>query len=250
MNIGVLGGGRFGSHLAHSLRKLGHGVQVLGHDQSEQTAQWVKVNAVLCLACRDDQLTQLITQFKPHALTRKTVLIHSGATPLSVLLPLQERGAVIGKFHPLMAFTRVEDAPIPQGTPFAYEGDIAPWVAPWVEAWGGKLYPLTGAQWQTYHLAAVVAANFLPLFIREGASLLAPITGTGSEGDALDWLAPLLRTTLAAALDRNNPRPYAGPAVRGDAQVLQLQEKQLREDHPALAELYRQISALISAKKT
>ncbi len=249
IRIGVVGRGRFGSHLAHGLRLLGHDVAVRTRESGAPLAAWVADREVICLACRDDQLAKLVAELDTCPLTAKTVLLHSGTTPLALMEPLQRRGAVIGKFHPLMAFTNVADAPIPPDTPFACEGPIEHLVRPWTEAWSAQLYCLRAEDWRTYHLAAVLAANFLPLFIREGARLLSPLTPNQSASEALAWLAPLVRASVAAALDGANALPYSGPAVRGDTAVLAAQTNQLVAEDPAWAALYRQASELILAKR-
>jgi len=120
---------------------------------------------------RDDQLNTLIDDLATLDLTGKTVVHHAGTVALEVLQPLAERGARIGKFHPLQSFSEAT-ALLPRGIPFAIEGDIDELVLPWIAAWDGQAHHLSGDAWATYHLAAVIAANFLPLFIREGADLL------------------------------------------------------------------------------
>lgn len=245
IRVGIVGRGRFGSHLAHGLRQLGHQVAVRTRQMPLALDAWSADRELLCLACRDDQLADLVAALASCSLAGKIVLIHSGTTPLALLDPLQQAGAVTGKFHPLMAFTEVADKPIPAGTPFAFEGPIEALVRPWAEAWDARLYRLRAEDWRTYHLAAVLAANFLPLFIREGARLLAPLTSEGDRGQALDWLAPLVRAAVEAALDPANPLPFAGPAVRGDSAVLTAQEHLLQAHHPDWAELYRSASAMI-----
>lgn len=239
--VGVLGYGRFGHHLVHSLRQIG--LQVHIYQRGKSLRSWATNCGVLCLACRDDQVPDLVQAIKPLPLANKTVLMHSGATPLDVLQPLADAGANIGKFHPLMAFTRRVDAPIPKGTPFAIEGNIAALVKPWVQAWECLCYTLKGEQWQQYHLAAVTAANFLPLFIRAGSQTLEPFTT--DKQSALDWLAPLVRQTLEGALDGDNDLPFSGPAVRGDEKILRDQETIWAQLDPEMAELYRLASQKI-----
>ncbi len=242
--IGVLGPGRFGKALARGLGFLGYQVVVKGREGGTQSlAGWVSGCQVLCLAVRDDQLIPLVPTLADTAIRGKTVLIHSGTTPLSILNPLAERGAVTGKFHPLQAFTHSTNGTIPQGTPFAAEGPITSIVEPWVKAWSGSLHHLEGDQWAVYHLAAVLAANFLPLFIRAGATLLEPLEQ--NRQDALDWLRPLVQTTVEAALDGNNPLPFSGPAIRGDLGTIEAQAQLLEQLHPELSSLYRQATGTI-----
>ncbi len=244
LTIGVLGPGRFGKALVLGLSSLGYKVMVKGREGGDRAlTNWVSGCRVLCLAVRDDQIAAVVRALADTAIHGKTVLIHSGTTPLSVLEPLAERGATTGKLHPLQAFTQPDGGPIPQGTPFAVEGPITALVEPWVKAWSGSLHHLEGDQWAVYHLAAVMAANFLPLFIRAGATLLEPLA-QNSQG-SLDWLRPLVQTSVEAALDGDNPRPFSGPAIRGDLGTIEAHEHFLEGAHPELLPLYRQATRTI-----
>jgi len=244
LRIGILGLGRFGLALQYSLSQLGHEVWGRGPDEKLPLNEWAAHLTVLCLAVRDDQIAPLMPQLALSDLTQKTVLIHSGITPLSLLEPLKAKGAIIGKLHPLQTFAVPRKIPIPKGTPFAFEGDIISLVRPWVEAWQGELHELQEDQWVLYHLAAVTAANFLPLFIRAGARLLEPLSA--SSADSLAWLAPLIRASTESALDAENPLPFSGPAIRRDKSTLEKHEQCLAKLAPDLLPLYQHASEQIA----
>ncbi len=234
--IGIVGPGRFGSALAFSLKAIGRKVTVRSRDQAMSLADWAAPCGVICLAVRDDQIEGLVLELAQLPVQGKTILIHSGVKALATMDPLARAGAVIGKFHPLQAFTEVGERQIPQGSPFAIEGDIAHLTEPWVQAWSGTMHRLEGDQWQVYHLAAVLAANFLPLFIREGADLLKGV-GADDQG-ALDWLAPLVRHSVEGALNTGVKQPFSGPAIRRDVATIQKHLSWLREHRPELVEIY------------
>lgn len=243
--VGMIGMGRLGKSLAFSLTELGYRLET-PPDRRVFSQDWLDNQDILCLCVRDDQLEDLVDILARSTHRDRIVMMHAGAVNLSLLDPLAERGAVIAKFHPLQAFTQAKDAPIPPDTPWAYEGDIAHLVEPWVTAWGGRLHHLTGDQWRRYHLAAVVAANTLPLLIRAGGELLEPL---GDDlGDALDWLKPLVLHSVRCGLDADNPMPFSGPAIRGDQQVLEGQMDLLKEIAPDMVELYR-VAAQAMAKR-
>lgn len=231
--VGIIGLGRFGSHLNHSLRAIGYETYVY---QQTDAIESISSCDHLCIAVRDDQIQGMVQELSKISLSGKTVLIHSGVAPLTYLAPLQEKGACIGKFHPLQAFTHKADEPVPKGTPFAVEGhtEIA---QDWAKAWECPVYHLSGDDWQRYHLAAVMAANFLPLFVRAGAEILEPLAK--DQGDALQWLAPLVQTTIQHALDPDRKLPFSGPAIRGDQKTIETHLAQLKEDAPHLLDIYK-----------
>jgi len=245
--MGVIGPGRFGSSLAMSLENLGFHVITRAKNHALDLESWVMPCQVLCLCVRDHQIEDLVTQLAAVPIQNKTILMHSGVTPLSSLKVLAQKGAVIGKFHPLQAFTQVGSQPIPQGTPFAMEGPIQALVAPWVKAWGGVLHELKGDQWQVYHLAAVLAANFLPLFIRQGASLLEGMTS--DQQSALDWLAPLVRHSVEGALNASVSQPFSGPAIRRDQATIAKHLSWLQHHKPGLTAIYQSATERILKEK-
>lgn len=245
-NAGLIGMGRLGCSLATSLRALAWTVHERRREDDMPLSQWIQPCDVLCLTVRDDELAPLVTQLAELPLTGKTVLLFSGATPLAVAAPLQKAGAVIGKLHPLQTFAQKDGAPMPPDTHYAYEGNVAELVRPWVEAWDGRLHHLVGDQWAVYHTAAVYAANFLPLLIRAGSDLLEPLAT--DRQDALDWLAPLIRNSVANALDGAVEAPFSGPAIRGDEGVLLRQAALLEGIDPALVPLYREASRRVAGK--
>lgn len=256
--VGVLGLGRFGSALFKSLALVSDSVYAWRRcddenwhnaaDSNKPTtpdfSTWVEDCQVICICVQDDQIQNQVSRLEGMPLQGKTVLMHAGSLNLQILKPLEDKGAIIGKFHPLMAFSQKQQC-IPKGTPFAFEGAIEHLVRPWVNCWEGQLYPLTGDAWQVYHLAAVIASNFLPLFIRKGARLLTPLANQ-SEQEALTWLAPLVKQSVANALDATNSLPFSGPAARNDGNVLAAQQVTLAQEGTTWANLYSLASKQIT----
>lgn len=239
---GVVGIGRLGSSLIHSFGA--HGGKVLPKSKEGDFAEWLAQVDVVCLSLQDDALAPFVDVHQTFDFTDKTVLCHSGVTPLSVLQPLEKRGAVIGKWHPLQSFTLREPSLVPAGTHWAYEGDVADLVEPWTQIWGGVLHHLEGNDWQAYHLAAVLSANYLPLLIRMGSSILEPLAANRQE--ALDWLKPLIEQSVQAGLDGNNPLPFSGPAIRGDQATLDKHAAWLATHKPDYHDLFEHASDAVA----
>lgn len=241
LTYGVLGLGRLGSSLVASFQE--HGASVLTKGRAGDFDTWLQPVDVLCLCLRDDALAPFISAHRTANFTGKTVLFHSGVTPLQLLAPLAEQGARIGKWHPLQAFTNSEAKLVPAGTHWAYEGDVAALVAPWTRAWHGTLHHLQGDEWRVYHLAAVLSANYLPLFIRMGAHILEPLSENPQQ--ALDWLKPLIEQSVAAGLDGGNALPFSGPAIRGDQATLAQHSAWLGKNQPSYQALFEQVSQAV-----
>jgi predicted short-subunit dehydrogenase-like oxidoreductase (DUF2520 family) len=242
---GVLGLGRLGSSLAFSFKH--HGAKVLTKYRQGDFATWLQQVDVVCLCIRDDELPEFVATHRHLNFANKVVLCHSGVTPLTVLQPFAEQGAVIGKWHPLQSFTNNEPAIVPPHTHWAFEGEIEDLIAPWTIAWDGVLHHLSGKDWQVYHLAAVLAANYLPLLIRMGSSVLEPLAR--DRQDALDWLKPLIEQSVAAGLDGQNDLPFSGPAIRGDTETLNKHSAWLAEHQPEFQALFMQASELLMGFK-
>jgi len=249
--VAVIGVGRLGCALVASFEELGFSVQGFGRDLWENSSAYVKQRLesmdVLSLCVQDEYLPEIVDELCQIRLREKLVVFHSGPIPLTVLDLLVDRGACVGKLHPLMAFSRKCRETIPKGTHFALSGSdpILKVLRRWVESWSGISHCLSAEQWLPYHLAAVLAANFLPLMIRSGVAHLAPMTQNSKE--ALDWLKPLINSAVFHALDAKNPKPYSGPAVRGDWAVIEDHLKFLESHDPQLALVYRSATQLLNA---
>jgi len=249
LRIAVIGLGRLGRALQCSLRRAGH--RTLSVERSRDQLDQCRLDDldVLCLAVRDDQIDSLVSELAQYDLEHKVALIFSGIKNLSCLDPLHRRGARIGRLHPLMAFSRAESKPFPGGTHFALAGhdEALGMSMRWVRQWQGVSHRIEEDDVVRYHLAAVLASNFLPLMIRMGAELLHPL----AEGRAqtLDWLRPLVERSVEMGLDRHDRLPFSGPAVREDAGTLSLHREWLQHNRPEWLELYDQASRLIAEMK-
>lgn len=246
--VGVIGRGRFGSCLLAGLAPDQPVSRERGEDVADPDglAAWIEPLEVICLAVRDDQIGPLVRRLARLDLKGKGVLIHSGLKPLAALHSLRTAGAYLGKLHPLFSFSRPGGRVMPSGIPFAVEADpeLMPLLRTWIVSWRGALHPLTATQWTPYHLAAVMAANFLPVYIRAGAAILEPVAGDTKS--ALEWLQPLIEQTVRGALDHENELPYSGPAVRGDQETIADHLSFLDQHFRRYHDLYKDASSAIA----
>jgi predicted short-subunit dehydrogenase-like oxidoreductase (DUF2520 family) len=137
----------------------------------------------------------------------------------------------------------------PPNTPFALGGDrdLCQELIPWLRQWGGEIMILRDEDWRDYHLAAVMAANFLPLFIRLGVNRLTHLTGSSAQ--AVQWLRPLIGHTVSQALTPEIEFPFSGPVARNDEELMARQCERLAEKDPLEAELYRVCAHLIRKQR-
>lgn len=244
---GIFGRGRLGCALARSLEQVGH--QVMWFDSRDGLDARAREELERCdlvfLCIQDDALGGLVERLSQPDIPPLHAVSMSGNTPINVLEPLMLRGGDAAKLHPLLSFSRIKNDPIPPDTHFAFTSTphLKDRLISLITAWHGVAHELTTEQWPLYHLAATLASNFLPLWIRVGAHLLEPVAGTPKE--AMEWLRALVTRSAADALDAENPCPFSGPAIRGDDGVIASHVALLNEIAPSLTALYQENSSWI-----
>ena len=263
--IGVVGLGRLGRSLVASLE---HALcDVLIYDKGRLThprcqsalLDVVEKSSIVFLTVQDDRLLSIAEEIHAFDVTSseenqtkkqfaKTLVVCSGSFKLSQLNFLRESGWVCAKVHPLQTFSTRALEPFPMGTPFAIEAPdpVKRLLEDLVLRWYGQPHFLEEHQWFQYHLSAVMAANFLPLFIRHGIALLEPMAKDSQT--AAEWIRPLVEESVRQALKMENLLPFSGPASRGDRVVMEEHLAWLEENLPELKTLYEESSKLIEAK--
>jgi predicted short-subunit dehydrogenase-like oxidoreductase (DUF2520 family) len=199
MNIALIGAGRAGSSFSLALRRVGHHVQLLHHDELSALGP-----ADLILLCvPDDAIANVAAQIAP---SDEYVVAHvAGSRTLDVLAPHRR----VGSLHPLMALPDAEDgAERLIGATYCVAGDdVVRSVAASLE---GRIISLDDAQRTVYHAAAVVASNHLVALMGQVQTLAASI------GLSLDDFLPLARQSLRDVATLGPDEALTGPASRGD----------------------------------
>ncbi|MBK9090554.1 MAG: DUF2520 domain-containing protein [Holophagales bacterium] len=234
----VVGKGRLGRALASALGLTGPPPAVVaGRDGAARVEAILRATlqagpeAVLLLAVRDDALEGLVADLSDafQGFPRGTVVLHhSGSHGAEVLAPLEAKGLSTGSCHPLQTFTGSSaDAGRFQGITFAIDGSGAGRTAAenLALALGGRPVAIEARNRALYHLAASLGANGLTGLVAASRDAL---TGAGlPPGEALEALAPLLRTALEEALRRGPEAALTGPVARGDETTLELHRRAL-----------------------
>lgn len=174
---------------------------------------------IVLLTTNDDAIAGVCSEvaavgaFRPGQL----VVHMSGALPLSILDPAARAGARIGCAHPLQSFATHEQAArdIP-GSVFGVTS--GPGAAEELEALvavlGGRPVTVPADKKTLYHVAAVIASNYL-VAVEDLAQQLLLEVGL-DEPSAAVALRPLAAVTLGNVAELGTANALTGPIVRGD----------------------------------
>jgi predicted short-subunit dehydrogenase-like oxidoreductase (DUF2520 family) len=169
----------------------------------------------------------------------------SGAVPADALSPLARAGWRTAKAHPVFAFP-AEPAPLPPRVAFGVAAsdpaDLRE-VERLVHGLKGipvRIRPGRDAAW---HLASVIAGNFLHAQLLAAGSLLEGAAAVPPAGAAA-LLAPLVRSSLENAL-AGGRAGLTGPVARGDAKTLETHLGVLLNEHPEFSMYYASATALL-----
>lgn len=170
----------------------------------------------------------------------KSAVHCSGALSLDVLSSASNAGAQVGTCHPFQ--TVVESAHPSEtlaGCMFGVEADdlLAPVLDDLVQRVGGWTVPVKSGDRVSYHLAGVIASNYLVTLTATAVDLLED-TGL-SRDDALRGLLPILRGTVTNLDAAGLPSALTGPIARGDTDTVRRHLTTLVDRHPELLSLYR-----------
>jgi predicted short-subunit dehydrogenase-like oxidoreductase (DUF2520 family) len=198
MNISIVGDGRSGSSFAIALRRIGHDVRVVHHDDVSSLGE-----PDLIILCVPDDAISAVAATIP--LSDAYVVAHvAGSRNLDVLAPHRR----VGSIHPLMALPSHEEAQRLVGATYCVAGDdLMGGVA---RSLGGRVITLRDDQRTIYHAAAVVASNHLVALMGQVRTLAESI------GLTLEDFLPLAEQSLVDVERFGPDDALTGPASRGD----------------------------------
>ena len=251
--IGFVGAGIVGKSLALALSRQGYPVvavasrsyssaQELAHLVDGATAYRTLGESagscdVMFLTCPDDAIGE-VASMVPWK-TTQAVAHCSGASSVDVLEPASVLGASVGTFHPMNAFSSVENGvgSLP-GTTFGIEGDdeMKAYLKQMALDIGGRPIFLRPEDKVLYHLSGVMMGGLLSTEAAVAAQLWEQLGM--SRDDGVRALAPMIRQVSLNLESLGVPGALAGPYVRGDLGTVRKHLQTLRARAPDVLPLY------------
>jgi predicted short-subunit dehydrogenase-like oxidoreductase (DUF2520 family) len=198
MKISIVGAGRAGSSFAIALRRVGHDVEVLHHDDVRALGGASLV--ILCVP--DDAIASVAATITPR--DDRVVAHVAGSRNLDVLAPHRR----VGSLHPLMALPTEFEGERLIGATYCVAGDDI--VREVALSLAGRVITLRDDQRTVYHAAAVVASNHLVALMGQVRTLAESI------GLTLEDFLPLAEQSLVDVARFGPDDALTGPASRGD----------------------------------
>ena len=253
IKIGFIGAGTVGIALATLLNQKGYPVAAVSsrtRTSAERLARMVKG----CRTCEDNQevadIADLIFITTPDdmipqiaaevAWRQEQSVVHcNGADSTIILQPARKAGARTGVIHPLQTFAGVKEAVdnLP-GSTFALEAEepLLGTLKDMVAILGGKWIELSAGEKALYHVAAVIASNYLVTLVKMSTDLWQKFNIPPAQ--AIEALLPLLRGTVNNLEKVGLPGCLTGPIARGDAGTVKKHIAILQKEAPALLAAY------------
>jgi predicted short-subunit dehydrogenase-like oxidoreductase (DUF2520 family) len=251
--LGFIGAGPVGRTLATAFGRAGRTVLVAHarprpSDDEPQAFRWVDSPEALAeradltfLTVPDDHIAAVCNRVRWRA---GTSVVHcSGATELAALAAAARAGAAIGGFHPLQMFA--SPAVALAGLAGCTVGiEAGPALADELDGLGRliglrplRLPPGVRAR---YHASANYVGPFVIALLREASAIWQSF---GADEDAaVAALTPLLRGTIAAAIDRGLAGGMGGCVARGDLGTIRAHLTAMDALGPGQGVLYRTLA--------
>ena len=256
-SIGFIGAGRVGGSLALAMSRAGYSVVAVS-SRTPASARQFAARIEGCVAYTDFQeaadtadMVFITTSDDAIPLVAASVqwragqgVAHcSGAASLDVLETATQQGAVPGAFHPLQAFSSVENGvrSIP-GITFGIEGndDMREYLAKMARDIGGNPVFLKPEDKALYHLSGVMMGNLLTCLVGLSAEVWEHIGYTRDDG--VKALVPMMLGVAHNVATSGIPAAVAGPYPRGDIGTATKHMEALASQHPDLLPLYRELA--------
>lgn len=255
--IAFLGAGKVGGSLALALANAGYPViAVASRTQASANEFAERINGceayqgyqeaadladVAFVTTSDDYISPVAASV---TWSQGQAVVHcSGAASLDLFDGPKAQGAIPGAFHPLQAFSSVENGvkSIP-GTTFGIEAgdDIRPYLERMAHDIGANPVLLRAEDKVLYHLSGVLMGNLLTCLVGIAGGVWEHIGYTRADG--VKALLPMMRAVANNIEASGIPGAVAGPYPRGDIGTINKHLEALRDRDPSLLPLYCELA--------
>jgi len=256
LKLGFIGAGTVGTALAVRLNSKGYQVVAVSSRSQVSAENLARVISscrvfdnsqgvtdiadLVFITTPDDAIAKVVSQLKWHV--GQSVVHCSGADSTDILQPAKKLGAHVGVFHPLQTFASTKQAMenMP-GSTFAIEAEepLLDTLKDMATALGGHWIELKASDKVIYHVAAVIACNYLVTLVKLATDLWQ--TFSVPPHQATQALLPLLRGTISNIETIGIPQCLTGPIARGDSGTIKKHLSALEEVAPAILSIYREL---------
>ncbi len=256
LKLGFIGAGTVGTALAIRLSSKGYPVVAVSsrsQTSAKNLARAVKgccvfsdrqdvadIAGLVFITTPDDAIATAVSQLKWHA--GQSVVHCSGADSTDILQPAKKSGAQVGVFHPLQTFASTKQAiENIAGSTFALEAEppLLDTLKEMATALGGYWIELKPSDKVIYHVAAVIACNYLVTLVKLATDLWQ--TFSIPPHQATQALIPLIRGTINNIDTIGIPQCLTGPIARGDTVTIRKHLDALEKKAPGLLSTYREL---------
>lgn len=255
--IGFIGAGKVGGSLGVAMARAGYAVAAVASRSrasadgfatriegcaAHKTAQDVAdVCDMVFITTSDDAITATADSVEWRA--GQGAAHCSGAASVEALAKAARQGGLAGAFHPLQAFSSVENgARSIEGITFGIEGEgrMREYLFSLARGIGGNPAAIDANDKALYHLSGVLMGNLLTCLVGISAEVWERIGYTRDEGARA--LTPMMRAVAHNIETAGIPAAVAGPYPRGDVGTVRKHMDALESRHPGLLPLYRELA--------
>lgn len=255
--IGFIGAGRVGGSLAVAMSQAGYSVVAVSSRTPASAEQFAAridgcaaytsfqaaadASDMVFITTSDDAIPVVASSLRWR--DGQGAAHCSGAASLDMLESAARQGAAPGAFHPLQAFSSVENGvrSIP-GITFGIEGDngMREYLGELARDIGGNPVFLNAEDKPLYHLSGVMMGNLLTCLVGISAEIWEHIGYTRDDG--VRALVPMMRAAAYNVEKSGMPGAVAGPYPRGDTGTARKHMAALASQRPDLLPLYRELA--------
>jgi predicted short-subunit dehydrogenase-like oxidoreductase (DUF2520 family) len=190
---------------------------------------------IVIVAVPDGKLSGVLQEMK---ISGRTLVAHTSGSQGIDIFPehINKRGV----FYPLQTFSENRKIDF-SSLPFLIESsdnESTDMLRHLAESMGSKVYITDSERRRWLHLAAVFACNFTNHMLTAGKEI------AGKGGFEMDILEPLIKETIAKALENGPENSQTGPAVRNDFVTIE-KHLELLSFSPELKKIYDELTATI-----